>query len=772
MNSYLGLVSEYAKAHKKKNRLTIVCIAISVMLVTAIFGMADMSIHAQINVYIKQQGNVHAILKGISNNVAKQIDNRGDVKVSDWVGVVEDTTYQGKNLIIQGSGQELAEQMNLVVQEGKYPSTEHEALLDKKALEQFGLSIGDTINVPFADGQIRQYRITGAYADFSALTGKDAHGLFLTVDGIRAVGSNQYAEYYYVQFDKGVNIRRALSEIKAEYGLSDQQISPNKILLGLMGQSDDSAMWQLYLTASVLFILVTMSGVFMISGSFNMSILERTRFFGLLRCLGASKRQIKRYIRLEGLQYSLKGIPVGLLAGCLMMWGAVFILNTLDLRFILPEMPLFQISWPGIGAGAAIGFLVVMLASRAPAKKAAQVSPQAAVTGNINQTVNQQISKAANTKFPIDTSMGIHHAFSNKKNMVLTAGSITLSIVLLLSFTVLIDFMNYAVNPLKPYAADITVMGADSSSTIDRSVMEKIKTLPNIKQLYGRMFRYEIPANSKGQNGTVTLVSYDEPQFHWAEEMLIDGEMENVQNGNGVLVGYDKAEKSRWKTGDTITLDLSGKPHELQIAGILSDMPFDATASEWILICSEATFTELTGITDYTIIDMQIQEDISAQVRSVISPEMRLLDNQQRNQESRTAYYTMAIFVYGFVFVIALVAFINILNTVNASVSNRMGNYGVMRAVGMSMRQLKRMVIAEVASYTAVGCLAGSTLGILLNKFFFAMMVTSNWGAHWQPPLTVLIVTISAAILTTFIAVISPTRKIEKMSIVNVVNAG
>ena len=44
MRSYLDLVSEYAKVHKKKNRLTIICIAVSVMLVTAIFGMADMSL--------------------------------------------------------------------------------------------------------------------------------------------------------------------------------------------------------------------------------------------------------------------------------------------------------------------------------------------------------------------------------------------------------------------------------------------------------------------------------------------------------------------------------------------------------------------------------------------------------------------------------------------------------------------------------------------------------------------------------------------------------
>jgi putative ABC transport system permease protein len=45
-------------------------------------------------------------------------------------------------------------------------------------------------------------------------------------------------------------------------------------------------------------------------------------------------------------------------------------------------------------------------------------------------------------------------------------------------------------------------------------------------------------ANDKQTTGTATLISYDKPQFDWAKEMLISGSIENVQNGNGVLVGY------------------------------------------------------------------------------------------------------------------------------------------------------------------------------------------------------------------------------------------
>ena len=113
MNSYLGLVSEYAKAHKKKNRLTVICIAISVMLVVAVFGMADMSIKAQISEQIRQKGNWHTVITNISDGITSQIGSRNDINVSGRFGMAEDTTYQSKDLLVQGSEQSIAEQMNL-----------------------------------------------------------------------------------------------------------------------------------------------------------------------------------------------------------------------------------------------------------------------------------------------------------------------------------------------------------------------------------------------------------------------------------------------------------------------------------------------------------------------------------------------------------------------------------------------------------------------------------------------------------------------------------
>lgn len=374
--------------------------------------------------------------------------------------------------------------------------------------------------------------------------------------------------------------------------------------------------------------------------------------------------------------------------------------------------------------------------------------------------------------FHVDTAMGLRHAFSNKKSMVLIAGSFATSIVLFLCFTILVTFMNHALSPLKPYAPDLTIEGTADTVLLPTSLKEEVAALSGTEKVYGRMFSGDIPASDKNGYNTATLVSYDEPQFEWANDVLISGDIAAVQNGNGVLVDYGYSQEFDWKIGDVISLDIEGTTHEVVVSGIISDVPLDSANGEWIIVCSESTFTALTGISGYKVIEMQVSEDISEQVRSLIIPEMRLLDLQQHNEEVRTGYLAMAVFVYGFLIVIAFVALINIINTVNASVSSKINHYGVMRAVGMSGKQLKKVVRAEAAAYAITGSITGGILGLLLHRFFFGMLITANWGQLWEPPILVLVVVISAAILTTFLAVIAPTRKIEGTSIVNVVNAG
>ena len=91
MKSYLSLIPISAKVRKRQNRMTVLCIIISVFLVTAIFSVADMMIRTESDFMISNHGNWHIAIKNISQNNADEISNRSDRAVS--YGKHADTVY-------------------------------------------------------------------------------------------------------------------------------------------------------------------------------------------------------------------------------------------------------------------------------------------------------------------------------------------------------------------------------------------------------------------------------------------------------------------------------------------------------------------------------------------------------------------------------------------------------------------------------------------------------------------------------------------------------
>ena len=86
----------------------------------------------------------------------------------------------------------------------------------------------------------------------------------------------------------------------------------------------------------------------------------------------------------------------------------------------------------------------------------------------------------------------------------------------------------------------------------------------------------------------------------------------------------------------------------------------------------------------------------------------------------------MALFIYGFLAVIALITVFNIINSIAMSVSARTRQYGALRAIGMSSRQLVLMVTAEAASYAVCGSITGCAVGLPLHKYLYETMVTAQ----------------------------------------------
>jgi ABC-type transport system, involved in lipoprotein release, permease component len=765
--------------------MSIFCIILAVFLVTVIFGMADMFIRSQLIQARKEDGNWHVAFRYISDEEAKMISVRPEVTASSWYGVLnyngdQGYTLAGRKVIIGGSEESFLRKMQIdMIKSGKFPQNDNEAMVTENTERALNLQIGDKISIDTSDGTELQFTVSGFLTDVSKIMEEDSYAIFLTTSGYRSiypgVTKGEPADYkstFYVQFSNYCNIQKVIQNIKRSLGLTDKQVLENAKLLGLLGQSGNAFMLQIYGTALVLFMLVLLAGIMMIASSLNSNIAQRTEFFGMLRCIGTTPKQVMKLVRREALSWCKFAIPSGVAAGCVIIW----ILCAM-LRYLSPDyfrsMPAFAISIPSIAAGICVGILTVLLAARSPARRASRVSPLAAVSGNANNL--RPVRKAANTVFfKIDTALGIHHAKSSNKNFFLMVASFSLSIILFLSFSVTIDFMKHSLTPLKPWTPDLSIVSADNSCSLNGSLLNTLRSKQSVKRAYGRMFAYNVPATVNGRNRKIDLISYEENQFRWAKDYLLAGSIEEVQKekDTGLIVFR---EKNSMQVGDTITLQAGGYSSDLKISGSLSSSPFQSDPGVGTIICSESTFRKLTGQTDYTIIDMQLYKNASEadieQIHQLAGSKNMFSDRRQSNRSVRGSYYSFGLFIYGFMIMIAFITIFNIINSIAMSVSARLKQYGAFRAIGLSSRQLEKMIIAEASTYAFTGSVCGSILGLFLNKCLYEKMITFHWGKQWNVPYAELGIILAVVVVSIIYAVRGPVKRIRRMSIVDTISA-
>ena len=826
MKSWLDLIPLSERVHRKRSRMTRICIVLAVALVMTIFGMADMEIRNQIRQARMSDGGWHASFREITTEQAALIAARPQVTAGSWYGIYnygldEHWCIDGVETSVIGTEETLIEMFPTAeILEGTFPEKENEAVFSENARQRLELSIGDQVALDTPWGERVSLTVSGFCGQFSQLNRQDAFGIFLNMDSFRRLaetaedGEEAYwNSVYMVAFSPFCNIQKNLADIRQQLSLREEQVSENIKMLGLIGQSSDSYMIRLMQTGIVLALLVMIFGVLMITGSLNSNIAQRTEFFGMLRCLGATGPQISRFVRKEALRWCRTAVPAGLLIGTAVIWALCAVLKLLSSLFA--EMPIFSISWIGIAAGAVVGVLTVLLASRAPAKKAAAVSPLTAVSGNAG-TFSPADSlvqrKAADTKhFSVEIALGIHHALgggkgfpkSFQKGFLLLAGSYALSVILFLSFSVLPDMGKHAVNPLDPAAPDLSIISADNTCSLSRQLAERLAEEEAVKRVYGRSFAYDIPASWRGTQGSVCLFSFEENQLQWAQEDLLvplkkAGEsmkassfmkaahftkaaqvMDAVRKGEGVLVVYGYEGQFDLSEGDVISLQLPGNQREVTVLGILSDTPY-TTEGETQVICSEELFAELTGMEEYTVIDMQLKrnaadEDVQ-RIRAIAeeaegTDAIAFSDRRMSNSEAVGAWYSLMLIVYGFLAVIAMISLVHIINSTDMGVSARLREYGRMRAVGMTVDQLMKMVAAETLTCSLTGVLAGCAAGLPLNWLLYESLVTAQWGAAWYFPIIPLLVILSVTALSVLLAICGPTQRIRALSVTETIGA-
>ena len=763
MKSYLSLIPISAKVRRRQNRMTILCIVIAVFLVSAIFSVADMMLRTQMNRTAGKDGSWHLQIAGITQSQAEQLAQQSDVMFVGAGAVFnedgeEDYRLNGKRVVLYGCDVQFLRVNRSVAFAGTFPEHDGEVLLGKGAARIFGVAIGDSVTLKLPDGQSRTLTVTGIGGVDESYYGMQFAlvDIYLPQETFEELltgqGETLPQTVYDLQYTSAAKAAKALPQLRQQYG--EDAVHENLNVMGSAGQSNSTAFRTVYGMAGVLFVLVLLAGVLMISGTMNSNIAQRTRFFGMMRCLGMSKQQVVRFVRMESLNWCRIAVPIGLVLGTFSSWAVCGALRY-GIGGEFATTPVFRLSPGGLCAGAVVGVVTVLLAAQAPAKRAAEVSPVAAASGNEQAAT---VHRAANLgSGRTETALGIYHATASKKNWFLITASFALSIVLALGFTVILQFASLLLPSLAPWQADVLYNGYDNELVLPDTMAQQLRRMPGVAQVWGCTGLVHVPASSDRNNvEQVTFCSYDDFMLESSKSMVVKGRMaKNSGADNEVMTMYNKTNPIR--VGDTITVN--GVP--LTVVGAFSQgiFPDDVT-----IIAPEVLFRRVAGEQNYNMIGVQLDRTASdetvLELAVFSSDQIVVQDLRESNRQDRGTYYAARIVLYGFLAIIGSISLLNIINSISMSVSARMKQYGILRAIGMDDAQLKRMISAEAGTYAVSGLVVGIALGLVLNRKLYILLITHYFGATWQMPwgcLAVIVVVVLAAVV---LAVYNPVRRI------------
>ena len=774
MKSYLSLVPISGKVRKRQNRMTIFCVIISVLLVTTIFSVADMWIRASSEGLQQKHGNWHIRLENISQDIAEEIAQRPDVAAVGWSETfntdADKPFYIGeKKAALYGADSiYLAELVN-ALEEGSLPQGNNDIMLSSNAHLALDVKIGDHVTVKTPSGDT-DFTVCGFGSDDAEYYQGQTYmvAVYMMRDAYISIMEQNHLPINpscYIQFQDVSKASGITSEIRQQYDLPEEDISENTAIMGLAGQSSNESMKNIYGIAAILFVIVLLAGVLMISGSMNSNVAQRTKFFGMMRCIGASRQQIIRYVRLEALNWCKTAVPVGLIAGTAIEWSiCAFLRYGIGGEFA--AMPVFALSPVGLLSGAMVGIVTVLLAAQSPAKRASKVPPMAAVSGNsdtvlsVRHTTKRKIRK-------VERTLGIHHATASKKNWFLLTASFSLSIILFLCISVGLDFAHELIPTMRSWQPDITLNGYANERVLDQRLGDAISGITGVEHIWGSSYMENVSVNSSRPDiDHVNITSYSQYMLDCAKDSLVQGDLSEIYgDSDKVMTVLNK--DNPIKVGDTI--QIAGQDVEVA-CGISSGL----YPSEYSVICSQETFARLTGEQNYSMIGIQLSskatDETVKQINSLTESNVIFTDERQSNQRNANTYLAVKFLLYSFMAIIAMITLFNIVNSISMSVTARIKQYGAMRAVGMDGNQLTRMIGAEAFTYAVSGLIVGSGIGIALSRFLYVKLVTRFFGSQWSLPIVLIAIILVFDIVSAALAVYAPAKRIRNMPITATIN--
>ncbi|MDR2532293.1 MAG: ABC transporter permease [Oscillospiraceae bacterium] len=447
MNVFSKVTLKGLLKNRTRTIVTIIGVILSVSMITAVTAFISSLQNYLIENAIASEGNWHVefinvdsdFLDSISQNQA--VNNFAVTQQYDLSGFPDESEEQISHLYIQGFDDEAFEMFFINVKEGRLPQNETELIVSQG--NHFKCEIGEEMTLHFyyynheentyITNETRTYTIVGAYhgperaaktriePQTTGFSGE--YSIFIELKNPRNV--YEFAEKNIDAF------RDDVFGNKYEYKLNRELLRA----LGILSNENFNAV--LYSLASILITLIMFGSVSLIYNSFAISVSERTRQFGMLSSVGATKKQLRKSVLFEGLCIGIVGIPLGILAGITGIAVVLKIIGDILNNIIFGSIPIsLSVSIEAIAIAALIGILTIMISAYFPANRATRVT----AIESIRQSADIKIKANEVRTFKLtEKLLGVPGMLSfknfkrNKKRYRATILSLFVSVVLFIS---------------------------------------------------------------------------------------------------------------------------------------------------------------------------------------------------------------------------------------------------------------------------------------------------------------------------------------------------
>ncbi len=799
------------KLNRKRTLVTIIGILLSTALICAVAGVACSFQESLIKHAIDRDGNYHALFYDVPSNKQKYITQNVNVESYFSVENIGYAKVDSKNeykpyVHLMGFDQNALKNYGLNLLEGRMPENDNEILITEhlQSNGEVNWKVGDTVSLDIStrliDGKeipnqkemysedknetlekefTKEYKIVGKIdrtnheiEEFSApgytiITLKE---LPSTTNKITSCDNNIDILVKYKNIKETYNLTK---EIAKTADFSEGQTHVNSELLRWSGVlRDNNTLGMLYSLAGIVIAIIIVSSVFVIRNSFQISITEKIKQYGVLSSIGATKKQIKNNVLFEGFILGTISIPLGILSGCLATFIltkiTTYLLNTAYLTSNTFEI-VYNVPILAILLSILLSMITIFLSSISSARRASKISPIEAIRSSNDIKIKSRklrTPKIITKIFGIGGEIAYKNLKRNKQKYRTTVISLVVSVSIFISLS---SFIYYIFEMSGMYYKDLEYNVELYGAKLDNiQEIEKLENLEKMTVTYstectadiekfitkeGKDYfenLYEDEEELKADISSINLLAVNKNIYQEYLKRLNINENDISKNeiiyiGDGKINTYDsegklkKLQAFNFKEGDEVPVDFikydkkgnitEEQKENIKIIKITDEKPYGLSqfyVGKGIFLIN---LDDLKG-KDYYVNRILIQstnaEQFCKDAESIAEKEISCINLEKEQESMHKMVLLISIFLYGFITVISLIGVTNIFNTITTNMNLRSKEFANLKSIGMTKKEFNRMINLETIFYGVKSLIYGIIIGTGISYWIYHTITSSE----------------------------------------------